>query len=361
MKIYLDVYLDNNLGDDLMISILADMFKEHEFFISSSNTLLNVSFKNYKNVNFISSISEKTFLSDLNVYITLGGSVFQIKGFLNKLHRIKKILYLISLKFRKIKIATIGCNIGPLQGLTGILIAVFELKLNNLVTVRDKTSYEFLKKWGINNSFYGQDIVYNLDTSKLVTKVQRHGLGISAYRSIVQPNINLPAYIKLAEIADEYIKIYGENVYLFAFDTETENDLSAAQNIKLRSKYPDKIFIVPYLGNSDEVIVEINRRRHFIAIRFHSIILCNILSIPMIPISYSLKTENMLKDINFNNSIKTLQKIDELDSHDLIVNFQNYSFEYSNTDRDLGYQIHLNMLYRFLEIDINSDQTASLN
>lgn len=45
MKIVVDAYLDNNLGDDLMIKLFADHFSEHNIYIFEDNSVVREAFK----------------------------------------------------------------------------------------------------------------------------------------------------------------------------------------------------------------------------------------------------------------------------------------------------------------------------
>lgn len=39
MKVFLDAYLNNNLGDDLMIQMVANRYPQHQFYIYNCNVL----------------------------------------------------------------------------------------------------------------------------------------------------------------------------------------------------------------------------------------------------------------------------------------------------------------------------------
>jgi len=95
------------------------------------------------------------------------------------------------------------------------------------------------------------------------------------------------------------LKKTENNVYLFAFNFENENDLSAAHHVKNLSRRKDKIVIIPFLGNVEEFLSSIQKCETMIAIRFHSAILSDIYKIPFLPIVYSNKMQNLLDDRNF--------------------------------------------------------------
>lgn len=45
MKTVVDAYLDNNLGDDLMIKLFADHFSERNIYIFEDNSVVRETFK----------------------------------------------------------------------------------------------------------------------------------------------------------------------------------------------------------------------------------------------------------------------------------------------------------------------------
>lgn len=53
MKTVVDAYLDNNLGDDLMIKLFADHFSEHNIYIFEDNSVVRETFKNNTNIIFL--------------------------------------------------------------------------------------------------------------------------------------------------------------------------------------------------------------------------------------------------------------------------------------------------------------------
>ncbi|NOU95112.1 hypothetical protein GC093_18050 [Paenibacillus sp. LMG 31456] len=299
MKVLISAYLDNNIGDDLMIKLLAKRFPEFIFYLDTNKSTVINTFNQYENIICHKFKKSNDYLRQFQIYLSIGGSLFNnINSFMGILLRVRRIIMLYRLKRNKIKLATIGCNLGPYKNKIGLLLTKIELQLNNLVTVRDSDSYEIIKKFkSVNNFHLASDIVFNYSEYIYIEKRNNTKcLGISTYRSIQNCEFNYSSYIFLAAIADKFIERTGNTVCLFAFDSENENDLSSAHHIKGISKYPEKIKIVPYLGDHKSIIDSMSQCDRFITIRFHSAILCQMLNIPFLPVVYSNKMHNYLND-----------------------------------------------------------------
>lgn len=313
-------YLDNNIGDDLMIKLLAENFQEHTFFLYSNKTVVKNTFKDIKNVEVKSPLSMSNDIEQMEVFISIGGSIFNnlntIKG---KISRLKRIYFLTKLKRKKIKLATIGCNLGPYSDKIGPYLTKIELRKNDLVTVRDKESFDLIESFkSIKNYHLADDIVYLLNDGNFNKKDDF--LGITAYRSIKQDECNYDNYLVLSKIADQYIERTGNEVKLFAFDSENENDISAAHHIWHLSKHKQKVRIIPYLGDIDGFLEEFSSCRKNIAIRFHGAILSDIFGIPFLPIVYSNKMINYLNDNGHKGDITMLKdlQINKINYEDIV-------------------------------------------
>ena len=79
MNIILQPFIDNNLGDDLMIKLFAQKFKQHNIIILSDDNLFNSGFKGEKNITFYSPNLYKEVLEIADIHIIIGGSMFILK------------------------------------------------------------------------------------------------------------------------------------------------------------------------------------------------------------------------------------------------------------------------------------------
>ncbi|MFW7949791.1 polysaccharide pyruvyl transferase family protein [Vagococcus fluvialis] len=322
MNILVSAYLDNNLGDDLMIKMMISEFPEHSFYLATENSMVKETFKEIDNLFFFNNRIYDLDFSTFDLFIKIGGSMFIVNSYGHVKQRIQEIKMLKKLKKNNIKRIAIGSNYGPFNIKYSERLIKKELSLYNLLTVRDEQSYNLLEQFKLKNVEYHmyEDIVYNLkqnnknELGEIFGQQKRNTLGISAYRS-KNSTQNHEMYRKLAAVADEYIEQNNGEVKLIAFDSENENDLSACYHILNFSENKNNIEIVPYTGDSKKILDTIRGCNKFIAIRFHAAVLCDLFGIPFFPIAYSNKMTNLMNDKNI--SWKTLT-IDELISDDLI-------------------------------------------
>lgn len=296
MKIAIDAYLDNNLGDDLMIKLFANYFSEHEIYIFNSKTIIKKTFADVPNIKFCEPERFKEMLDVIDLHVTIGGSMFLLDSFkrwVQSRHRIWKARLL---KKRGIKSATIGINLGPFDNKNiGLLLSKWELKYKDLITVRDQMSYDLLADGSLKSPIYlFPDIVFSYSNEKTT---ETYSLGISAYRSKNPKYDNFLNYESMATLIDQHIESIGGKVALFAFDSEDENDLVAAYYIKKMAKYKENIEIIPYLDDSDYFIEKFAQCEKIVGVRFHSSVLALKLGIPLFSIYYSNKTINLMKDL----------------------------------------------------------------
>ncbi|MBZ5964362.1 polysaccharide pyruvyl transferase family protein [Leuconostoc gelidum subsp. gasicomitatum] len=309
MNIAVDAYLDNNLGDDLMIKLFANYFSEHEIYIFKNETIVKKSFEDLPNITFFEPQQYKELLNIIDLHVTIGGSMFILDSFKKWVrfrHRIRNAKIL---KRRGIKSAVIGSNLGPFdKNNIGLFLSKWELKYKDLITVRDRMSYDLLIDEKVKSPVkLFPDIVFSQLSEK---KTATYSLGVSVYRSKDPKYDNFLNYENLTTVVDQHIKNFGGKVALFAFDSEDENDLVAAYYIKELSQYKKNIEIIPYLNNSDYFIEEFSKCEKILGIRFHSSVLALRLGIPLFSIYYSNKTINLMKDLKLQKFAISLSEFD---------------------------------------------------
>ncbi len=310
MNIMISAYLDNNIGDDLMLKLLAGRFPQHQFFLYTDKSVLANTFRDQDNIIIRRSRDLESDMGKADAYLSIGGSIFQVVNRRQKIWRLKRIRRLARFKRRKIKIATLGSNFGPYADQWGIRLTRWELRKNDLVTVRDREALALLEgSKGIKQYFMADDIVYNLPADLLRNPKERTGLGISCYRSIRPGENNYQNYQALAGLADRYVQKTGKRVFLFSFDSEGENDLAAAHHILNLSREKDMIEIIPYLGDDTYFLDRFSACERLIAIRFHSAILADICQIPFLPVAYSNKMINLMEDRGFRGLSLKLEEL----------------------------------------------------
>lgn len=299
-KVYVKAYTRLNVGDDLFVFILCNRYPKYEFYIKESAPYTDV-FKTIPNINILPDIQNIQF--DAIVYI--GGSIF-IENSANSILRV------LDLKKEIVKdnIPTyiIGANFGPYTSQE-----YFSTVKNKLlpyiksITFRDKFSYNLFQD--MPNVNYAPDVILSIDTNNIKEDVSLKKsnkstgeIGISVIHHLERENLknNYNDYInKLYEISQYYINL-GYNIRLFSF-CEYEKDMIAINDLiaKMTDEQLNHIFITNYTGNIKEVLNKISCLKLFITSRFHAMILGFKFNIPIIPICYSDKSINVLKDLDF--------------------------------------------------------------
>lgn len=360
MNILVKAYLDNNLGDDIMVIMLARELKNHKLFIESNDKSKQVAFQGLDNISFIKGSLKKGIKKWLDTrrrydtIIYIGGSIFQIYNVRHLLYFINNLLQLMILRVLGLKILVVGSNTGPYKIRMGKYIINFILSLCSVVTLRDKQSYNSVNLLSNDKAMhYFPDIVLSYNGVNSNCEKHNNSLGISAYRSIIKPDKNYDFNSKIAEIANHYIELTGGKVFLFAFDSEAENDIASAYNIykMISPQNRSLVEIIVYTGDVENFITEFKKCSVLIAVRFHSAILAMKYGIPFLPIIYSNKTGNLLEDIHYKGPkyyLDDLSKVNVEQTVEELINrknlCRNISSQYIETSSG-----HLRTIRSFLE------------
>lgn len=300
MRIYTVAYLDRNLGDDLMIRLMAKSMPQHDFYLYIDKRSNMIPFMNLKNVHSTDIPFDKSFdPKKFDGVVVIGGSIFML---IRRLYAIERIRDKFPV-FRKIlkaglPLATVGCNLGPFRDAWCERVACRELGMSGLATVRDSKSFETMKKYGYNVKLF-PDMLFSLDIPYVPPKHREKILGISAYRSTMLGGECTDYYESMAETADCFVDKTGGGIRLFAFDCEGENDICAAYTIRRLMKNKRSCEIIVYDGDTEEFIEKFDGCSSMIATRFHSMVLAQLSGIPVLPMVYSNKMTDTLDDLNY--------------------------------------------------------------
>ncbi len=300
MRIYTEAYLDRNLGDDLMIRLMAKTFPEHDFYLYIDRGSNMIPFYDLENVHSTDVPFNKNFdTAQFEAVVIIGGSIFMLSRRLQAIERIR-LKFPVLRKIRKagLKLATIGCNLGPFRDKWCEKIACKQLAFSELATVRDQKSLAIYQSYG-NRAKMFPDMLFSLEIPYVPPAHKDQVLGISAYRSMFRGGVCMDYYEGMANIADAYVNRTNGKIRLFAFDCEGENDIGAAYTIRRLMQNKKNCEIVVYDGDTDEFIQAFDGCSSLIATRFHSMVLAQVSGIPVLPVVYSNKMEDALDDLNY--------------------------------------------------------------
>lgn len=316
-------YPNNNLGDDLFFKILLERYPGTQFiFNNAAKSKILTKYPNAVEDN-LHGIKKLKSLTKIDMFLLIGGSMFQevvpkrvwLKG------TIHLIIELVMLKFLKKKIIFIGFNFGPYKTNLFLFMNRIVFSLVDYLSVRDKKTFELLKK--NKKLHFFPDIVFGLNDKKFINRNKTKSIAVSVMD--FGPNVNFQQ--KYEDFLVNILKpLKGKiKINLFGFQHSDEiDDLVVAKRIRKRLNESD-ISVVQYSGsNMDEFLKEYYENEFAISSRFHSLVLSLKAGQKIISINYNVKVENLKETFNlkntyvnpieFKNMRRVNQIIDEINS-----------------------------------------------
>lgn len=319
-KILVDIYLAGNLGDDMFLDHLAHSFPNVDFVPFHPGKDYTSFFENYNNiqqfsytlVEKISARLGKNKLTDYNQLskdfdglLFLGGGIFREESYWKKVYNYRSQITA-AFKASGKKVIFIGCNFGPYftDEFLNAHTKLFQ-KVDNVI-FRDQKSFQLFSR--LQNVSYAPDVLWSYNLP-LATK-QEKTLGISVIdpRHKAQYKQTYKDYIKAhKELCRSHIQ-NDYKVILFSF-CDKEGDLAVAEEI---AKDCPEIEIQNYTTDISSYLKRIGSCSHFVAARFHAVIIAFKYDIPVIPVIYGDKTENLLIDLGFEKPFVYLDTMNDL-------------------------------------------------
>lgn len=339
-KVFVDIYLMFNLGDDLFLDILAKKYPNCQFTVNYLAGNYDQFISGYSNVNrrkytILDKIGQRLKISDnitnykeiseeCDALLFIGGSIFREEKYHKSLYQ-DRLKMVREFRNKEKPVFILGANFGPFE--TDDFYSDYRnfFALCEDVCFRDKYSYELFKD--LSQVRYAPDIVFqmNVDEFKPVSNKKRVGFSIIDVRHKYGLAKYYDDYISSTVKSIEFLISKGYECCLMSL-CEQEGDLQTINMIKsyLSPETQQSISIFNYKGNLKEAINLIASFNLFIAARFHANIVALLLGNGIMPIIYSEKTTNMLKDINLD---EILVNMDELylqyDKDSLMRSFNN--------------------------------------
>lgn len=326
MKILLSGYFYANLGDDLFYHIITQRYPQHRFYVlphgdyayaymGKDNVTVFPQRKLLRGMDkALSKLSPK--LSFWNLYgkmmdasVLIGGSMFQeLTGDERDLRRL-------ALMPRKDKnLFVLGVNYGPAKSQRYLQACREYLKSAEDVCFRDKTSFDLFADLG--NTRVGNDLVFGIPAVCPPAKEKENICVISPIDFSAKPALAAyeEDYLSFLQRQVAYQQSLGREVVLVSF-CRWEGDENATQKLLERCTAEQKknIRCLFYDGqNWKQICACISSAACVVATRFHSMVLGLVYGVPTIPISYSNKTVQLLKDMDRANCAVLPQQLASL-------------------------------------------------
>lgn len=360
-KIFVDIYLSFNLGDDLFLDLLSKKYpnseitvnyvgKNYDEFISRypnikrrKYTVLNKVLQHLKIKDYLTDYENIS--SEYDALVFIGGSIFREEDYHQSLYK-ERMRIVKEFNKKNKPVFVIGSNFGPYN--TEKFLNEYKefYKLCNDVCFRDLYSYNLFKD--LKNVRYATDIVFQMDMSKYKDNVKKNIIGYSIID--VRHKNGLAKYYE--EYVDSTVKSIelivsrGYDCLLMSF-CEDEGDLKTIEVIKSRLSKDSlkKVQVYDYKGNIEEAISTIAQLKLFVAARFHANILGLLCDVGILPVIYSSKTLNMLKDINLDKVLVNMEHLEKL--YDISLIEESMSNKVNLDDISLNSKIQFEELDKF--------------
>lgn len=206
----------------------------------------------------------------------------------------------------------LGCNFGPYTDEKFYIENKEQLKKAKQISWRDKYSYELFKD--IENSTYAPDVVFNLDISNYEIVDDDYYI-ISVIDVDKEEDGTLQSvklkYYNLIRRMMSLLQQESKKVVLFSF-CENEGDTRAINEILEDYQEKNEIEVFEYEKEGIERSLQlISRCSGIVASRYHAAILGFLFRKKVLPICYSDKLCNVLKDFNYLGEIIDLRSLNE--------------------------------------------------
>lgn len=328
MRIYIDSYLDMNLGDDLFVNILTNRYPKHKFYAIAENEkgYSKGNLKVYSNKYFFKILKkfqlEKYLANRYDIVITIGGSMYIENNDNDR-----------DFSLGKNKRYLLGINFGPYktekyyQNIHNMMSKVED------VCFRDKYSYNLFKD--LPNTRCASDIIFSMDKSNIkITNRKRAIISIISPKDKLDEKYQEKYENKMIELI-KFLDSKGYEICLMSF-CKFENDEQEIENImnKLPENYRDKVERYCYNGNIEQALNVLGDCQLIVGGRFHANIIGLVLGKSILPVLYSDKTLHVLQDMEINVPIIDIRKLDEFDVKSLTDEQLNTHFDVEKQKKD---------------------------
>lgn len=322
-KIFLRSYFNINLGDDLFIDLICKRYKDYaKIYIDNKNykfmikrnenamLISNIIYSLYNKLIIklkkIDLITSKKYLKKSDALLVLGGSMF-IEHFPNNIYdEIYESYYKCGKDYY-----IVGANFGPYSNQE--YLNKYELFFDKAkdVCLRDKKSYNLFNH--LKSVRYAPDIIFGY--KKYLPK------DIAEKKQVFISVINMENRDKLKQCQEEYIKsivnicqYYQEKDYKIIISSfcKSEGDEKMVNYIYEMLESKHNIRKLCYNKNIEEIMIEMQASKVIFGTRFHAVVLGMLMEKYVVPIIYSNKTLELLKDLKFEGEYARVENVSEL-------------------------------------------------
>ncbi|WP_288883523.1 polysaccharide pyruvyl transferase family protein [Pedobacter panaciterrae] len=341
MNVFVKLFAELNLGDDLFLKILLTRYPKANFVLNAKKNYEDV-FDDCQNLTVyqdvytqksrkffyrLSSVIERNLLPKMyksrlkrnieaqflprfentDVFVSIGGSIFMQP---KKLPAYADVEYYNLVNKCFDKIFYIGCNFGPYDD--GNYKKSYEdiFKKATDVCFREKASWKMFSD--LENVRVRPDVVFGLDFPKKEKVEKTVGFSIVSARN----NINKKKYIEKYVELIQFYQNKNYKVYLFSF-CKKQDDESTINSIVDLLDNKTNIKKVFYSGDINSFLRLYSSVKKMYCGRFHAMILSMLFDQEFYPIAYSKKMSNVLEDIDYKGDIINIEEFHLINPEEL--------------------------------------------
>ncbi len=338
-KVLIYAYMEENLGDDLMVSLVCTRYPNVRFFLWAKESYKE-RFRRIKNLTVYSpdekkvvrwnKIAEKLRPGKADVFqllvkktdalVHVGGSVYMQ-------HDNYLMTYNLDMALRSMskRMYTCGANFGPYTDEEYYRNYYELLKRYDGVCFRDRYSYQLFAD--LPHVHYAADLVFNLRESEKETPEQKK----QVLMSVIQlknrnGKFSLSQYTEtynqfMAGLAEQYME-RGYQVKMVSF-CSSQKDAEAAEDIirLIKEPFKGRVSVYSYSMDIEECLRLFDESEIVVGTRFHSIILGWLKKKQVLPIVYDTKTMHLLEDNDYETYV-TMEQMKDLDPATLVEKVQ---------------------------------------
>lgn len=300
----------DNSGDDAILKAIVDNIKSSdstaEITALSNNPEKTRQEYNIESVNRFSLKEVTKAIKDTHVFVFGGGSLLQDITSSRSLYYYLTLLKIA--KFYKKPIFVLANGIGPINKMANRIITRRILDQVDYITLRDKSSYNFVRAIGVTNKNIKvtADPVFLLDSSKDEVGDQiLEEKGIDKSKKIL--GISIRAWDKAPDLDREVAKfcdlLVYEDIDILMIPMHYPHDVEYSQRIKDLSKN-ERIYIIDKKHKVEDIISLLKNCSLVIAMRLHALIYSAKAQVPIIGLIYDPKVNGLIEELSISEYLK---------------------------------------------------------
>lgn len=307
-KIYIFGWFgEKNLGDDLLLEQVVKLVKE-----INADSKISVCSNNYKELNYYYRTKQFEFVPkkglsfiksaflNYNLYIFGPGGLFPNND-LKKLWLIYIFILVLKILNKNVIFLALGIENCNFNNKTSNKVITKIINKVNACTLR--YDYTMYNNEELNNCIVSADLIFTKNFKIPRKKINQKYI-IVALANIFESDEDKNAFISEFNILINKIILDGYEIHFLTFTNNVDYDLNQ-QIINELGINKIKCKNLDFTNDINVIIKEIYSATFVIGMRYHSLVLSLNLNAPILPLSYSSKTEELLHDFQLENlSIK---------------------------------------------------------